>query len=241
MRSCPDQSHCSCARRGCWRVFNCEVEHLGELEHGRSSGRAACTHRCACFLQPTWAWARACIRVTLCVPTPFPLAAPTPLSVHVSRAVSGEVDEGEAAAKAALAAASAAETVLGGQMLSPDAEEMERRMSGMALAEPPAPVSSVGETLHVSGTDRYFVPLRLACESKLPRIMEVGARARAHTRAHAHERTRTSARAHSHVRARAMLAMRTAAPTLRSDPPASWELRPILFTRAVRRPPCTRA
>lgn len=58
-------------------------------------------------------------------------------------------------------------------MLSPDAEEMERRMSGMALAEPPAPVSSVGETLHVSGTDRYFVPLRLACESKLPRIMEV--------------------------------------------------------------------
>ena len=33
--------------------------------------------------------------------------------------------------------------------------------------------STHGQPLVVSGTDAYFVPLRLACESKLPRIMEV--------------------------------------------------------------------
>ena len=33
--------------------------------------------------------------------------------------------------------------------------------------------SLAGEPLVVSGTDRYLVPLRLACESKQPRVMEV--------------------------------------------------------------------
>jgi len=32
---------------------------------------------------------------------------------------------------------------------------------------------SAGESLVVSGSDKFFVPMRLACESKLPRIMEV--------------------------------------------------------------------
>jgi brefeldin A-inhibited guanine nucleotide-exchange protein len=35
------------------------------------------------------------------------------------------------------------------------------------------PGSSVGAELVVSGTDRFFVPLKLACESKLPRLMDV--------------------------------------------------------------------
>lgn len=51
-----------------------------------------------------------------------------------------------------------------------DAEGERGRATSESISGVP---SSVGEPLIVSGTDRYFVPLRLACESKLPRIMEV--------------------------------------------------------------------
>ncbi len=49
-----------------------------------------------------------------------------------------------------------------------DDDERERRESTLGGAG-----SSLGEPMVVSGTDRYFVPLKLACESKLPRLMDV--------------------------------------------------------------------
>jgi len=61
-------------------------------------------------------------------------------------------------------AAAAAEAAAGA--LSPSgsvdgAGDLEKRLGALDLAEP------------LPGTDRYFVPLRLACESKVPKIMEV--------------------------------------------------------------------
>ena len=47
-------------------------------------------------------------------------------------------------------------------------EEEPRAAVDLALA-----ASSSHEPIAVSSTDKFFAPLRLACESKMPRIMEV--------------------------------------------------------------------
>jgi len=52
-------------------------------------------------------------------------------------------------------------------------DESEEAMDKRMLSPDNMSHGATGEALQVSGTDRYFVPLRLACESKLPRIMEV--------------------------------------------------------------------
>ena len=65
----------------------------------------------------------------------------------------------------------AAET--GGADVDDDASIVDKRMSAMSISDIGTPGSTATETLHVTGTDRYFVPLRLACESKQSRIMEV--------------------------------------------------------------------
>ena len=66
--------------------------------------------------------------------------------------------------------------------MSPGGAELDERMGALSVSGrggaddeslSGAGPSTAGAELHVSGTDRYFVPLRLACESKLPRIMEV--------------------------------------------------------------------
>ena len=50
-----------------------------------------------------------------------------------------------------------------------DDDDETERGRGLSESQP----STAGEPLVVTGTDSYFVPLRLACESKLPRIMEL--------------------------------------------------------------------
>jgi hypothetical protein len=50
-----------------------------------------------------------------------------------------------------------------------DDDDDDRRLSSLEAAS----ASTANEPMVVSGTDKFFVPLRLACESKLPRIMEV--------------------------------------------------------------------
>ena len=52
-------------------------------------------------------------------------------------------------------------------------EEMADEERKAAALDSAGPSATPGEPIVVSGSDKFFVPLRLACESKLPRVMEV--------------------------------------------------------------------
>jgi brefeldin A-inhibited guanine nucleotide-exchange protein len=85
----------------------------------------------------------------------------------VAAAVSADSVEAAAAEAAYAAAERAAAAAAGAGAVSPsgsaddEAAQLEKRLAAMDLGDP------------VPGLDRYFVPLRLACECKVPKIMEV--------------------------------------------------------------------
>jgi brefeldin A-inhibited guanine nucleotide-exchange protein len=89
---------------------------------------------------------------------PLPLAALA--SADAADAAAAEAAYA-AAEKAAAAAAAAAGAVSPSGSADDAAAELDKRFAAMDLGDP------------IPGLDRYFVPLRLACESKLPKIMEV--------------------------------------------------------------------
>ena len=73
------------------------------------------------------------------------------------------------------AAEEASELATSGNAEADEDGGVDKRMSSMSISDIGSPASTANEPLHVTGTDRYFVPLRLACESKQSRIMEVSA------------------------------------------------------------------
>jgi len=109
----------------------------------------------------------------LAAPSP---TGPTPSAAQLQQAAAGaeaaaavEAEEGGAGAEAAaiLSPAPSGREPATPSFSSPD---HDADPDGTAAA---AARMALDDVAPVPGTDRYFVPLRLACESKLPRIMEV--------------------------------------------------------------------